>query len=80
MASELMSPPDLSLLAKLESGEVMHQQKERVEVPYVNKSNTFVITPEEKEASFGTQYSSIYFNRLGKMQSIVKKGGNYKVD
>lgn len=73
MASELMSPPDLSLLAKLESGEVMHQQKERVEVPYVNKSNTFVITPEEKEASFGTQYSSIYFNRLGKMQSIVKK-------
>jgi len=29
----------------------MHQQKERVEVPYVNKSNTFVITPEEKKAS-----------------------------
>ena len=69
----LIDPPHLVFIHPSFAGEAEHQQKERVDVSYVNKSNAFVITADEKKASFGTQFSSIYFNRLGKMQSVVKK-------
>jgi hypothetical protein len=39
----------------------------RADKAYVNNSKAFEITAEQKKASFGAQFASIYFNRLGKM-------------
>lgn len=76
-ADDLLSSPDLGLLAKLEQGQP-HEQANRATCTHTNNSDRFVTGSSLKEKAFRTQFASIYYQRLMQMTPALRKAATAK--